>query len=186
MGGPPGDGSYGRREQSAVLCAGQDEPLGSVGLQRVTRAQTGISIPSNVMYNMLLDEGMSERQQKKSRRRKRMRYERKHSDSLWHTDWKQLDDGRWFPCCGDDASRFVTRGDAFESPTAGNALAVLDAAIRDHGRPVSIMTDHGSQFCANEKEGDKRGASEFEKWLADLGHPADPGRRAASADKRQA
>ena len=98
-----------------------------------------------------------------------MRYEREHSNSLWHTDWKQLDDGRWFLRYEDDASRFVTGYGVFENPTAENALAVLDAAIRDHGRPASIMTDHGSQFYANEKEGAGRGASESEKRLVKLG-----------------
>ena len=39
----------------------------------------------------------------KSRRRKWIRYERKHSNSMWHTYYKQLDDGRWFIAYRDDA-----------------------------------------------------------------------------------
>ncbi len=38
-----------------------------------------------------------------------------------------------------------------------NALKVLDEAMQNHGRPASIMTDHGSQFYANEKQGAKGG-----------------------------
>ena len=70
MGRPSGDGAYGRREHSAVLRVGQAEPLGSVGLQRIIRAQTGINIPNSVIHSILLDEDMAERHPKKSRRRK--------------------------------------------------------------------------------------------------------------------
>ena len=51
-----------------------------------------------------------------------------------------------------------------------NALKVLDEAMQNHGRPASIMTDHGSQFYANEKQGAKGGGrSRFEGSLEALG-----------------
>ena len=43
---------------------------------------------------------------------------------MWHTDYKLLDDGRWFICHLDDASRFVTGWDIFEQATTENALKV--------------------------------------------------------------
>ena len=46
-----------------------------------------------------------------------------------------------------------------------NALAVLEEAIRNHGKPASIMTDHGSQFYANASEAKRKGASDFEKLV---------------------
>ena len=98
-----------------------------------------------------------------------MRYERTYSNSMWHTDYKQLNDGRWFLCYEDDASRFVTGYGVFGNATAGNALKVLDDAIRRHGKPSSIMTDHDSQFYSNEAEARKRGESGFEKRLVELG-----------------
>ena len=88
---------------------------------------------------------------------------------MWHTDYKLLDDGRWFLCYEDDASRFVTGYGVFEHATAGNAMAVLDRAIAAYGKPASIMTDRGSQFYATESEAKKKGVSEFEKKLVDLG-----------------
>lgn len=88
---------------------------------------------------------------------------------MWHTDYKQLSDGRWLLCYEDDASRFVTGYGVFEGATTENALKVLDDAIMRHGRPASIMTDHGSQFYANEAHFRKRGASEFEKRLVEMG-----------------
>ena len=86
---------------------------------------------------------MTEVQPKKRNRRKWVRFERTYSNSMWHTDWKQLDDGRWFLCYQDDASRFITSHGVFAKATTENALAVLSEAIAKHGRPASILTDHG-------------------------------------------
>ena len=44
----------------------------------------------------------------------------------------------------DDASRFITGFGVFEYATGDNAVAVLHDAISNHGRPASILTDHGS------------------------------------------
>ena len=37
---------------------------------------------------------------------------------MWHTDWKQLDDGRWFLCYRDDASRFIVSHGVFAEAIA--------------------------------------------------------------------
>ena len=87
---------------------------------------------------------------------------------MWHTGYKQLDDGRWFICYLDDASRFVTAWGVFSEATTENAIAVLEEAIKCHGKPASIMTDRGSQFYANESELKKHGESAYEKKLVEL------------------
>ena len=86
-----------------------------------------------------------------------------YSNSLWHTDYKQLYDGRWFLCHEDDASRCDRMG-AFKEVTTENAIIVLEGAIKRHGKPAYIMTDHGSQFYANEAEARKKGESAYENW----------------------
>ena len=77
-------------------------------------------------------------------------------------------------CYEDDASRFVTGYGVFEHTTTENALAVLEEAIKNHGKPASIMTYRRSQFYANASEVKKKkekekGASVFEKKLVELG-----------------
>ncbi len=58
----------------------------------------------------------------------------------------------------------------FEYATTENALAVLEEAIKNHGKPASTMTDRGSQFYANASESKKKEwASVFEKRLVELG-----------------
>ena len=154
----------GRREHSAVLSARYGEHLGAAELQDIIRMRTGMNIPHGAIHLILRQENMAKRQEKKSKKRKWVRYEREHSNSLWHTDYKQMQDGRWFICYLDDASRFVTAYGVFEHATTANALAVLDEAIRNYGKPASIMTDHGAQFYSNAENG----VSEFEKKLAEL------------------
>jgi putative transposase len=69
----------------------------------------------------------------KQRRRKWIKYERKRSMSLWHTDWYQIKDdgwkGKWLLAYLDDASRFVLGYGVFDESTTHNAISVLDDII---------------------------------------------------------
>jgi len=139
----------------------------AVFLEKITDAD-GIHIPHNTIHHILKEKGLASEQPKKSRKRKWVRYERTYSNSMWHTDWKLLDDGRWLICYQDDASRFIVHYGIFANATSENTITVLREAIAKHGRPASILTDHGSQFYANQPECKKRGASEFEMELVKL------------------
>ena len=175
----------GRREHSAVLTAAQGEPAGAVRLEEAIEEATGIHIPHNTIHEIMRAEDLAEKQDGKTGQRKWVRYERAHSSSMWHTDYKQLPGDRWFLCYLDDASRFVTGWGVFKEATTENALRVLDRAIADHGKPASILTDHGSQFYANASEKKRKGTSRFEERLVELdirqilarvGHPQTNGK----------
>ena len=101
-------GMPGRREESAILTYRQGAHLGATELADIIEEATGIHIPHNILHDMLKSRGMANTEPKKSNQRKWVRYERTHSNSIWHTDYKQMDDGRWFLYYEDDASRFVT------------------------------------------------------------------------------
>lgn len=142
--------------------------IGAVGLENVLNTR-GTHIPHNTIHMIMIDGGMATKRLKKARKHKYLRYERTHSNSMWHTDYKLLDDGRWFIAYMDDASRFITGYGVFEEATGMHAIEVLHEAMARHGTPASILTDRGSQFYANESEHRKRGASKFEQELAKLG-----------------
>ncbi len=116
----------------------------------------------NAMHE-IKDGEVARNESKKNGRRKLVRDGRSHSNSMWHTDYKQIEDGRWFLCYGDDASRFVTRCGVFEYATTENVLAVLDKAIKDHGKPASVVTDHGSQLYPNGGTVKRRGSSNLRR-----------------------
>ena len=114
------------------------------------------SIPKGVIHTIPLESSEAVEHKNNQKRRKWIRYERKHSNSMWHTDYKQLDDGRWFISYEDDASRFVTGWGVFDKATAEHAMEVLDRAIAGHGKPKSISSDRGSQLYATGSEKKKK------------------------------
>ena len=165
--GRPKKSLIGRLEHSAVISMRILTGLGAANLKKELIEFLGIDIPRYIIHKILRDEGLVKKGSR-NQKRKWIRYERKHSNSLWHTDWKLLDCGKWLICYQDDASRFVTGHGTFEHATTENALAVLEAAIKKHGKPASILTDRGTQFYANAAEKKKKGISKFEQRLAEL------------------
>ena len=155
-------------EHSAAISARYKYACGAVKLEERIRDDISIHIPHMTIHNILAEDDCTLRTPKKSRQCKRVRCERKHSNSMWHTNYKQLDDKRWFIAYQDDASRLITGFGVFEHVTGENTMAVLHEAISNHGSPASILTDHGSQFYANAGEYKQKGASEFEKELVRL------------------
>ena len=166
-------GMHGRREHAAVLNARGDEHVSASLLQEKILEQCGLNIPLGVIHRVMVEGNLArEELGKKGKRRRWVRYERTHLNSLWHTDWKQIHggmhDGRWFLCCEDDASGLVTGYGIFDNATTENALGVLDRAIKYHGKPASVMTDHGAQFYASKRGSGGSDGSGFEKRLAEL------------------
>ncbi len=142
---------------------------GASRLERIMAVTARIRIPHNTIHRVLKEKGMAVEHPKKSRRRERVRYERTHSNSLWHAGYELLDDGRWFMAYQDDASRFIAGYGVFDEDTGKRAPGVLEKAMAEHGRPSSVMTDHGSQSCASESEARKRGRTESGRRLDELG-----------------
>lgn len=91
-----------------MLSAVSGECNGAVSLECAIERTTEMHVPHSTTHTILRDTDITEGQSEKGRRRKWIRCERIHSNSMWHTDYKQLLDGRWFICYRDDASRFVT------------------------------------------------------------------------------
>jgi len=64
--------------------------------------------------------GYAREEKSKKKRKKWIRYERKHSIELWHTDWFYYN-GKWIIAYLDDASRLVV-GYVFDKATSENAI----------------------------------------------------------------
>jgi putative transposase len=129
----------------------------------------GIDISHRRIHRVLREEGLALDEPHKQRRRKWIRYEREHSNSLWHVDWHRIKDprwaGQWLICYEDDASRFITGRGVYPTLTSPYSVDVLDPAIRRYGKPKSILSDHGSTFYAVESVAREKGLTEFEKYL---------------------
>jgi putative transposase len=156
-------------EAALVLKVYDELKVNALTLERVLRDVHQVKLPHNTIHMVLKEAGRALPEPSKQRRRKWVRYERKHSMSLWHTDWKQLSDGRWWIAVMDDASRLIMSHGVFQEATAENTLHVLKQAIAKYGPPREILTDRGSQFYANEGERKEKGISQFEQYLAENG-----------------
>ena len=150
----------------AVLEAYNKYRLGACMLERVLEKEFGVKMFHNKIHRVLREHGLARREPKKAKRRKWVRYERKHSISLWHTDWKYLKQvKKWMIAYLDDASRLVVSYGVFEDATTEKAIAVLEEGIKRYGLPDAVLTDRGSQFYANAGEKKKKGECEFERFL---------------------
>lgn len=138
-------------------------------LEQILDSKYARHIPHNRIHGVLKEMNLASDEPKKQRKKKWIRYERKYSNSLWHTDWKYLDGSGWLIAYLDDASRFVVSYGLFDSATSENTVKVLKEAIRKYGRPAAILSDRGSQFYATEAEEKTKGATLFERFLVEQG-----------------
>ena len=138
-------------EKKQVLDIYEEMPMGATKIELYLKLNGMKHIPHNRLHRILAAAGKVKKIEKKIRRKKWVRYQRHHSNSLWHTDFCEVE-GEQIISFIDDASRYVVGGSKFADATTDNALAVLEKAIAKHGKPKQIMTDHGTQFCSDEEK----------------------------------
>jgi len=106
--------------ETLVLTAHETYSLGPTLLEKKIEEETGVHIPHNTIYRILLHHDRVEPCMKKRTQRKWVRYECNHSMSFWQGDWKMiLLDGqdRWLIAFMDDSSRLITCYGVFDRPT---------------------------------------------------------------------
>jgi putative transposase len=88
------------------------------------------SISHNRIHMYLKASGMAQDDPNKKKRRKRVRYERKHSLSAGHIDWHEWDGTRIKVCVIlDDASRMILAGGEFDAIDTKNSKKVVDQMV---------------------------------------------------------
>ena len=113
-GGIPELGKPGRRhvetteeEKNTILEAHMEYETGAVMLERIIDS-CGTHIPHNRIRLVLKKMGLARDEPRKQLRRRWVRFERRYSNSMWHTDWTLIEGKGWMIAYLDDASRFVT------------------------------------------------------------------------------
>lgn len=112
-----------------------------------------LHIPHNSIHAIMVELGLAKLKGKKDVRKKKwVRYERRHSLTAIHLDWVYHPELKLYALpVIDDASRKLL---ALVETTSATTDASIDA-IRDalkHGEIKQCITDHGTQFCAGEDE----------------------------------
>jgi len=135
-----------------------------VALEQAIERRHGIHIPHNRLWRVLREAGKVKDSPRKQRRRTWVRYERRFANSLWHSDFHDLGRGRWLVAYLDDASRCLVGYAIGPRATTELALRTFEAAAARFGYPRQLLTDHGSQYTANQVGG----LGEFDRHLIDL------------------
>jgi len=146
----------------------KQQPMGATQMEKILSID-GRHIPHNRLHKILKQQGLACTQPNKSHKRKWIRYERKHSNSLWHIDWT-THEHKWLCAILDDASRLVTGYGLFDNANAENSIAVLEKAVTSYGVPRQLISDHGVQFTSIPRENcPEPEYNKFQQRLKELG-----------------
>jgi putative transposase len=146
---------------------------GAVRLERLIEKIYNIHIPHNRIHMYLLDDNLAKEEPNKKRRRKWIRYERKHSMSAGHIDWCEKGiNGTKVCAILDDSSRKILAGGEFGSANTENTKKVVDQMVKEYWdiRPLrELIMDHGSEFGAHRINEKGEWNSEFKDYLLHYG-----------------
>ncbi len=110
-----------------------------------------IDISHHQIYNLFVQTKRNNSLGYTRRIKGKTRYERMHSMTLLHTDWKDIHTHAMLSYM-DDHSRFITASKKFPEATAENCIKLLEEVIRKFGKPKQVLSDRGSQFWNNRGE----------------------------------
>ena len=116
---------------------------------------------SHTTINSILNQSNLCRESKsKGKRKKWVRWQRHHPNSLWQID--HTDEQNKFNCYTlsvmDDCSRYSLTLTKLNNVTTDVVTHILDKIIKEHGKPRQILTDNGSAY------GQKSKHSRFDRW----------------------
>ena len=100
------------------------------------------------VYRILCKSGLNNNPLTRLRKkRKYIRFEREFPNELWQIDLKVIEnEGMWLISIFDDHSRYVLSSIKCIEGTSDRIIYLLKRTIRKYGKPLQILTDHGSQF----------------------------------------
>src|SRR3989338_8993743 len=116
---------------------------------------------SHTSINKILnEENLCKESKNKGKRKKWVRWQRQHPNSLWQID--HTDEQTKFNCYTlsalDDCSRYCLALVKLNNVTTDVVTHVLDNLIKKHGKPKQILTDNGGAYGLNSKH------SRFDRW----------------------
>jgi len=147
--------------------------FGARMLEVILKKMYDISIPHNRIHMYLLSQGLSVQDPKKQKRRKWVRYERKHSMSAGHIDWHEnAKTGMKVCVILDDASRKILAGGEFQTINTENSILIVDQMVWNYWWlcPMrELIMDHGSEFGGIRVLENGNSNSRFKNYLEELG-----------------
>jgi transposase InsO family protein len=141
------------KEAQIVVLAYTRYRFGARMLEVAIRKIYKTCLSHNRIHIYLKASGLAQDDPNKKKRRKWVRYERKHSLSAGHIDWYEWDGTRIKVCVIlDDASRMILAGGEFDAINTENSIMVVDQMVERYWWlcPLrELIFDHGSAFGAH-------------------------------------
>lgn len=111
-----------------------------------------IHIPHNQIYKIIVKNKLNNPIPQPRKDWGKGRFERTHSMSLLQADFKLIDStDAWMLSFIDDHSRFIVYSKVLDDwPTMNDAMQGVEKIIKNHGTPIQVLTDNGSQFANNQ------------------------------------
>lgn len=119
-----------------------------------------LRITARTINNILNKHSRCRDTKNKGKRKKWVRWQRKHPNSLWqidHTDEQELFDCYTLSVL-DDCSRYSIALVKLKQVTTDVVTHILDDIIKKNGAPKQILTDNGGAYGLNSKK------SRFDRW----------------------
>lgn len=126
---------------------------------------TDLNISRISIHRILQSHGKCRETKNKGKRKKWIRWQRQHPNSLWQID--HTDEQNLFNCYTlsvlDDCSRYSLALVKLKQVTTNSVTSILDNLIKKNGRPKQILTDNGGAYGLNSKN------SRFDRWCRKRG-----------------
>lgn len=111
--------------------------------------QDGITISTRKLIRLLKEHQLHTPAPEKGRRYHYVKWERKHSNSLWQTDFCWIEKLEcWLTAWLDDHSRLIASAGYVDEATTENALHLFKMGVKMYGSPREVLSDRGAQYYA--------------------------------------
>jgi hypothetical protein len=90
-----------------------------------------------------------------------------YTGTVWHVDWKHLDDGRYIICFLDNITDVIEGYGIFDKPTIKNLKLVLKEIIKEQGNPEIITAYNSISYYASKSKFEKKEYMQFKKELVE-------------------
>jgi len=140
-------------ERELVQKAYEKYRVSAATLERLIKRDYGVNIPHNHIHKIMIELDFAKTKKNKDIRKKKwIRYERRHSLTAVHLDWYY--DGKkefWALPIIDDASRKMLSLVEEKHATTDASIKAMEQALK-HGKIKQCITDHGTQFIKGEDQ----------------------------------
>ncbi len=149
-------------------------------LEKLIERDYNKHIGHNRIHKIMLKLGLAKKKDKRDIRKKKwIRYQRRHSLTAVHIDW-YYDGKTWAFGVEDDASRKILSLVECGNATTDKSIEGMEEALK-HGQILQCISDHGTQFIKDIADGNSRfkdylSSNRIKQILCRIKHPQSNGK----------